>query len=414
MSKIISVSLSPNTQKDDVSLAFRLLFNFTNKSGTVKLERLFRNYFGFRNAFAFNSGRSSLMAILKAMDIKKDDEIIVQAFTCNALVNPITHLGARPIFIDIDDNLNMSIVDLRKKITSKTKAIVIQHTFGSPAEIDEIKKICLENKVFLIEDCAHSLGAMYKGEFCGSFGDASFFSFGRDKIISSVYGGMVVVNNRSLVEKVLDFQKSLKNPSSRWTFQQLLHPVLLNVFVLPIYSLKIGRILMALFINLNILSKAVTRKENEGVLPDYFPKKLPSSLALLAINQLKKLENYNSHRKSIAKYYDVLFSANFNPVFKIEENKDKVYLKYPLLVSDPKKIINILRRKNIYINDGWSGSPVVPPSTSLEKVCYSIGSCPKAEEVSKKIIMLPTHINVSEKDAKLIFDSLENIRQNKI
>ncbi|MFA5228505.1 MAG: aminotransferase class V-fold PLP-dependent enzyme [Candidatus Paceibacterota bacterium] len=405
MSKVISVSLSPNTQKDDISLAMKLLFS-AKKGGTKKLERLFRNYFGFRNAFAFNSGRSSLIAILKSMDIKSGDEVILQAFTCNAVCNPIKYIGATPIFIDIDDSLNMSVDDLKNKITPKTKAVIIQHTFGLPAEIDKIKEICLKKEIYLIEDCAHSLGAMYKGEFCGFFGDASFFSFGRDKVISSVYGGMVTVNNDLLVDGVSKFQKELKSPSLFWTIQQLLHPILLNKIILPLYSFKIGRILMALFLNLKILSKAVTKEEGSGILPNYFPKKMPSSLAYLAINQLKKLEEYNGHRREIASFYNSLFSRG-------EIDKNSIYLKYPLLVDKPFEVIDKLRKHNIYINDGWSGSPILPPSTELNKVCYAIGSCPKAEEVSKKIILLPTHINISKKDAKRVFDCLENISQNK-
>ena len=405
MSKVISISLSPNTQKDDVSLALKLIFT-TKKDGVRKLERLFRNYFGFRNAFAFNSGRSSLIAILKAMKIGAGDEVIMQAFTCNAAVNPIKYVGATPIFADINDDLNISVEDVEKKITSKTRAIMIQHTFGCPAEIDRIKDICLKRGVYLIEDCAHCLGAMYKGEFCGSFGDASFFSFGRDKVISSVYGGMVTVNNESLIDRVSNFQKEIKAPGVFWTTQQLLHPILFNKIILPLYSMKIGRGLLALFLNLNILSKAVTKKEGSGILPEYFPKKMPSSLAYLAINQLKKLEEYNNHRREIAQYYNHLFLKG-----DIDENN--IYLKYPLLVDNPAKIINELKKHNIYINDGWSGSPVVPASTELDKVCYVLGSCPKAEEISKKIILLPTHINISKEDAKKVFDCLEDIRQNR-
>jgi dTDP-4-amino-4,6-dideoxygalactose transaminase len=118
MSKVISISLSPNTQKDDVSLALKLIFT-TKKDGVRKLERLFRNYFGFRNAFAFNSGRSSLIAILKAMKIGAGDEVIMQAFTCNAAVNPIRYVGATPIFADINDDLNISVEDVEKKILQK-------------------------------------------------------------------------------------------------------------------------------------------------------------------------------------------------------------------------------------------------------------------------------------------------------
>ena len=233
MTKAISISLSPNTESDDVALAFSLLFkpwDWKRGGSARRLEKSFRNYFGFKNSFSFNSGRSSMIAIFDAMKIGDGDEVIVQGYTCNAAINPILYVGAKPVFADIDDNLNISPKEVEKKITSKTKAVVVQHTFGYPADIDEIKNICKKHNLYLIEDCAHSLGAKYKGEFCGSFGDASFFSFGRDKVISSVYGGMAVLNNDSLTEGVSKFSDNLRYPSNLWVIQQLLHPVLMNVF----------------------------------------------------------------------------------------------------------------------------------------------------------------------------------------
>ena len=184
------------------------------------------------------------------------------------------------------------------------------------------------------------------------------------------------------------------------------YELLVNMYSTPNYNDLDPTIIMALFLNLNILSKAVTKKEGMGILPIYFPKKMPSSLSYLAINQLKKIEQYNNHRRGIAQYYNHLF-------LKGDIDDSNIYLKYPLLVDNPFEVINKLRKYNIYINDGWSGSPIVPLSTELDKVCYNAGSCPKAEEISKKIILLPTHINISKQDAKWVFDCLENIRQNR-
>jgi len=409
--KTISISLSPNTERDDISLAFSLIFKpwEWKKGKEIKeLERSFRNYFGFKNAFSFNSGRSSLIAILKAMEIGEGDEVIVQAFTCNAAVNPIIYVGARPIFADINDNLNISPEEISKKITKKTRAVMIQHTFGYPADIDEIRKICTINNIYLIEDCAHALGAKYKDSFCGSFGDASFFSFGRDKIISSVYGGIVTVNNDSLLEKVSHFQKEVRYPSLYWILQQLLHPVLMNEIILPLYNSKFGRGLLAIFLNLNILSKAVTSRENQGELPSYFPERMPNALAILAINQFKKLERFNEHRKEIAQMYESLLAnkKEFKVIFKKDKEREIVFLKYPVLNVNPLKIVREARKQGIYLNDGWFGSAIVPPMTSLESICYITGSCPKAEEVAKRIVCLPTHVNISREDVKRVFDSL--------
>ncbi|HNY35661.1 MAG TPA: DegT/DnrJ/EryC1/StrS family aminotransferase [Candidatus Pacearchaeota archaeon] len=409
--KTISISLSPNTEKDDISLALSLIFKpwkWKRGKEIKDLERMFRNYFGFKNAFSFNSGRSSLISILKAMEIGNGDEVIIQAFTCNAAVNPIIYVGATPIFADINESLNISAEDVIKKITSKTKAVMIQHTFGYPADIDEIRKICVVNNLYLIEDCAHALGAKYKDSFCGSFGDASFFSFGRDKIISSVYGGMVTVNNEALLEKVSHFQKEISYPSLFWIKQQLLHPVLMNKIVLPLYNSKIGRGFLAALLNLNILSKAVTSKENQGKLPSYFPERMPNALAILAINQFKKLDRFNEHRREIAQVYNSLLvnKKEFKVVFKKDKDKEAIFLKYPILNVNPLKVAREARKKGIYLNDGWFGSVVVPPLTSLNDVCYIVGSCPQAEEIAKRIVCLPTHINISRDDARRVFDCL--------
>ncbi|MFA5432005.1 MAG: aminotransferase class V-fold PLP-dependent enzyme [Candidatus Paceibacterota bacterium] len=409
--KTISISLSPNTERDDISLAFDLIFRpwEWKKGKEIKeLERMFRNYFGFKNAFSFNSGRSSLIAILKAMEIGAGDEIIVQAFTCNAAINPIIYVGARPIFVDIDNNLNISTKEIEKKITNRTKAVMIQHTFGCPADIDEVRKICTIKGIYLIEDCAHALGAKYKESFCGSYGDASFFSFGRDKVISSVYGGMVTVNNDVLLERVVHLQQEFNYPSLFWILQQLLHPVLMNRMILPLYDSKVGRGLLAIFLNLNVLSRAVTAKENQGELPVYFPERMPNALAILAINQLKKLNRFNEHRKEIAQMYGLLLvnKKEFKPIFKKDKDKEMVFLKYPTLNVNPAKVIREARKRGIYLNDGWFGLAIVPPLTSLEKVFYDIGSCPKAEEAAKRILCLPTHINISREDVKAVFDCL--------
>ena len=148
--KPISVSLSPNTQKDDVSLALKMIFkpNEWQKGKAIKeLEESFKKYLGVNFAYSFNSGRSSLEAILNALGIKSGDDVLIQAFTCNAAINPILKVRAKPVFVDIDSTLNLSIEDLKKKITPRTKAVMVQHSFGWPAKLAEIKNFCQQNKL---------------------------------------------------------------------------------------------------------------------------------------------------------------------------------------------------------------------------------------------------------------------------
>ena len=417
----ISISLSPNTEKDDIRLALKLLFqpwdwklnHYATRPRSVGLEEEFKRYLGVKYAISFNSGRSALMAILDSLDIKKDDEVLLQGFTCNSAVNPILAKGAKPVFVDVVDTINMDPEDLKKKITSKSKIAMIQHTFGWPAQIDEILKIAKQNNLFLVEDCAHSLGAKYKGKFCGTFGDVAFFSFGRDKIISSVFGGLAVTNNEEIGERIKNFRVKCDFPSNFWIFQQLLHPILVNYLVLPAYGLNqhFGRIILGLFHKLSILSKAVYKKEKKGEIPKYFPKRFPNALATLALNQFKKLEKFNDHRRKTASFYEKeLKNTGFNlPLAKSQEGRTPAFMRYPILVNfDTDEILQKLRRKKIFLDDGWRKSPVVPPDTDIDKMGYLFGSCPQVEKVAQNILNLPTHINISEKEAKIIVNFLKS------
>ncbi len=399
----ISISLSPNAQADDIKLAISVGRDsgcWREGAAIAELEAEFKKYLGVKHAYSFNSGRSSLMAVLDALELPKGSQVLLQAFTCNAAANPIRWAGLEPLFVDCDQNYNLSAADLRKKITKKSRAVMVQHTFGLPADMDEIKKICDENNLILIEDCAHSLGAEYKGGKVGTFGKAAFFSFGRDKMISCVYGGMAVTNDDELARKIAAFQEKAGYPPNGWIRQQLLHPVLMDRLVLPAYSI-LGRYLLVLFQWFNVLSKAIHWKEKRGLAPDYFPKRLPNALAILALRQFGKLEIFNAHRRELAKlYYNELKNGDFVLPPRLNDRK-AVYLRFAVRHAAAAEIIRKSWKKNLLIGD-WYRTPVDPFDTLPETVGYKKGSCPTAERFAGKMINLPTHIKIGEKDARMI------------
>ncbi len=272
-SESIFLSLSPNVEKDDIILSFKLLFSpwlWRAGEAVQKLERNLKEYLGTRHALAFNSGRSSFLAILDSLNLEKGSEVLIQGFTCNALVNPVIWSGLEPVYVDIGEKtFNMDPADLKRKITEKSKAVVVQHTFGQPADLKEIKEICEEQGLVLIEDCAHSLGAEVEGRRVGGFGKASFFSFGRDKIISSVYGGMAVTNDEKLARRIENYREKLCFPSLFWVKQQLFHPLLCEGVIKPLYPFfGAGRLVLAGVNRIGLLSKAVHKKEKyEGQKP---------------------------------------------------------------------------------------------------------------------------------------------------
>lgn len=405
----ISISLSPNTEKDDIRLAFKLLFQpWLWKRGKAinTLEEEFKNYLGVKYAISFNSGRSSLLAILKSLELQKGSEILLQAFTCNAVPNPVIWSGFKPVYVDCDEKtFNIDAEDLKKKITKNSRAVVVQHAFGLPCEMDEILEICRQYSLILIEDCAHSLGAEYKNKKVGTFGQVSFFSFSRDKVISSVYGGIVATSDDNLVQKIKEYQRRIEYPSLFWIKQQLLHPLFMNSLILPTYSI-FGKYLLVLFQWLRVLSKAVHWKEKRGRKPGYFPKKMPNALAILALHQFRKLEKFNAHRWEIAGFYQ---QELFNTKYQMQDiTAGNVLLRFPMKHKDAHEIIRKAWNNNILIGD-WYTSPVAPDDTRLEKVGYVLGTCPKAERLAKVTLNLPTHINISEKDAKKIVEFLKNV-----
>lgn len=406
MIKPISISLSPNTEKDDVWLAFKLLFKpWLWKKGKAinQMEGEFKKYLGVKHAFSFNSGRSALMAILDSLTLEKGSEVLLQAFTCNAVPNPILWSDLNPVFVDCDrETFNVDIEDLKKKIGPKSRVLIVQHTFGLPAQMNEILEICGQNNLILIEDCAHSLGAQYKGRKTGTFGAASFFSFSRDKVISSVYGGIAVTNDDSLAEKIKRFQEQIGYPSLCWVLQQLLHPPLMSWKILPTYRV-FGKYILVIAQGLHILSKAVHWKEKRGERPSYFPKRFPNALAILALRQLAKIERFNAHRREVSEFYRQELKST---TFQLPQEKEQTYLRFTIKHPKAHEIIKTAWRKNILIGD-WYDSVIAPSDTKLDKVGYINGSCKKAEKLAKETFNLPTHINISKNDARKIVNFLK-------
>lgn len=412
--KPIFTSLSPNVEKDDILLAFKLLFmpwKWKKGASVTELENKFKEYLKVSHTFSFNSGRVSLVAILSALGIEQGDEILTQAFTCNAVVNSITNRGAKPIFVDIDSTLNIDPIDFQNRISNKTRAVIIQHTFGFPAKMDKILEIAKKNNLILIEDLAHCIGTKYQGKLCGTFGDVSFFSFGRSKVISSVFGGLAATNDKKIAERIKAFQDNLGYPSYIWVARQLLHPILVNL-VLYIYGLSynLGRVCLVILQRFCVLSKAISKKEKLGKMKPSFFKKMPNALSVLAIHQFEKIRRFNEHRRRIADLYErELKNTDFVLPFANTNNSDPlIFMRYPILVNfDTNKFLEKARKQKLFLNDGWRKSPIVPIGVNIENTGYVFGSCLRAEKTAQSIINLPCSINISIKRAEKIIKFLK-------
>lgn len=408
---MLAISLSPNTQADDVWHALQILFTpwtwFDYRRVRRLEERLEQFLGGSRKAVAVASGRTGEYAILKSLGIGKGDEVAVQAFNCVAVPNSVLWTGAKPIYIDVNETFNMDPQDLVKKLTPKTKAIIVQHTFGLPAPITAIVEIARVRGIVVIEDCAHSVGLTINGRKAGTFGDYAFFSFGRDKILSGVSGGMVGGKNLTEVRNIIE---KLPKPSIIWQLQQLAHPLLFNLVILPTYNLgfgklTLGKLILVLCQNLGLLTLPVTAQEKNGEKDYSVIKQLGPIPASLATHQFNKLAKLNEHRQKLAQIYSTKLSSRYT---KPSPKVQGIWLRYPVLTKHANEIRDDFKRKGILLG-GWYKN-VLEPAKNLAKLGYVSGSCPMAEKYSAETLNLPTNIKVSVSQAIKLAKNLNDLQ----
>jgi perosamine synthetase len=170
-------------------------------------ENSFAKFIGVQHAASVSNGTVAIHLALIALGIGPGDEVIVPSLTYIASVNPIVYAGATPVFVDsLRDSWQMNPDDVRKKVTSKTRAIMAVHLYGHPCDMEALSLIAKEFDLFLIEDCAEAIGSKYKGKHVGTFGDIATFSFFGNKAITTGEGGMVVTNDETLHQRSVHFK----------------------------------------------------------------------------------------------------------------------------------------------------------------------------------------------------------------
>jgi perosamine synthetase len=172
-----------------------------------EFENAFANYIDVKHATTVSNGTVAIHLALVALGIGEGDEVIVPTLTYISSVNAIVYTGAIPVFVDsLQDSWQIDPKDVEKKITSRTKAVMAVHLYGHPCDMDPLVRVCRENGLFLIEDCAEAIGTKYKNKHVGSFGDISTFSFFGNKTITTGEGGMVVTNDETLHDRSVHFK----------------------------------------------------------------------------------------------------------------------------------------------------------------------------------------------------------------
>ena len=402
--------LGGTTDLVDCSIAMKYLLDSHHMiSGpeVEKYEKMFAGIIGVEHGYSFSSARVGFYGLLKILGIGNGDEVLLQVPTHIVVANAIRYSGAKPIFVDcLFDTFNMDIKDAERKITRSTKAIVLQHTFGIPADIDAALELAGRYKLIVIEDCVHSLGAIYKRRKVGSFGIAAFFSTEETKMISTTMGGMVVTDDSQLAEKIKAFQQSCPLPSPNLTRKFLIKLALYYLLTEP-YVHRYTREIYDLLGRRQPLPTPTTKEERLGLRPEIYERRLSNAQAAIGINQLMRLEENLSHRRRIAEIYHDGLKGKINNVFKVQDYCIPSFVRYPLLVSSRQTVVE---KMNSYLVVGTWFTSVLEEAVSPECGDYLMGSCPQAEILSKNLINLPTHMRVKVEDAGKIVKRLLSIK----
>lgn len=353
----------------------------------------------------FFSGRQALLTLLKAWDAKQGSEVIIQGYTCVALPNAIHAAGYTPVFVDCDpDTLNIDLQALTGKISPRTKAIICQHTLGIPADTEALHNVAKKHDLLLIEDCAHVLPDVTGPKSIGTYADALMLSFGRDKAISGITGGALITKNPALRDAI-DAQTEAQCNPPRTKVALLLLYAPLYLIARPLYGILVGKLLLFVAKKLGLLLPVLSENEKNGF-QDSASYSMPNACAGLALMQLRKLHTLNNHRRVLTKLY---LGAAKQHNWKIPKDihADLPLQKFALYTENGDTVRKRLKKRHIYLEDGWTGAAVCPRSVDQEHAGYSAGSCPHAEKVDREILTLPTHPTMTKLQAEKLVKVLK-------
>jgi dTDP-4-amino-4,6-dideoxygalactose transaminase len=407
MKRLISPDFFPNFEKDDYDLIKKILLRRKNLIEGESIDLFIRGldkFFPKGKIFLFSSERGALETFLRFYLTKENrKKVICQAFTCFVVPKAIINSGGIPVFVDIKDGcLNFDLENLEKVYDENVSVVITQNTFGVPSNIENILNFCKDKKILLIENLAHAFSSKYKGIYLGNFGDVAIFSLGRTKIISSIFGGVLVINNENLANEFEEYYKKLNYPNKKFVLKSLAYALLMIKFREKYFSY--GKIMMYLLRKMGFGILDISKRERLGYSEDYLTCKLPNAFAEIAYHQLRKIIKFNEHREKLSKIYlkEGLIPYGEKP----EDDYEFYYLRYPMTTIKPKKLIEKMKKYNIYLGN-WYNSPLAPLEKRLDRFGYYYGMCPNAEKLSMMIYNLPTNILTKEEDAYLISELLK-------
>jgi perosamine synthetase len=384
----------------------RGLVGVESKAIIDKYEAEFSTIVGDGSSVSFAAGRMGFYSLMRILGIGEGDEVILLGATCAVMPNAVLRAGAHPIFSDVDpETFGSSIKAIERCVTPKTRLIVAQHSFGIPCDILPIVELGKAKSIFILEDCALSLGSKYLGTSVGNFGDASLFSTDHSKPMNTIAGGVIYSNNSVLVDRLRTFRDSLPAVplnKQRSLFRQFLlerNGCLPQNYAMFALRQRIDSFLAKIS---SFTSPFFGEDSGNLVNPSYpYPARMPVFLAQLGLYECDRWEEVATQRqKLLASLIDLiskLSEHNRLPVAYTNGCLDIIPLRLAWTENEAEIIRNELSE---IVNIGWTWflQPVIATSVPIEKLGYIQGSCPVSEKIGPQTINVPCNIYPHDSD----------------
>jgi perosamine synthetase len=354
-----------------------------------------------KSAHFFFKGRVALYAILESMGIGPGDEVVLPAYTCVVVPNAILYRKARPIYVDINpETFSMEPAAVSCVLTSRTKVVICQNTYGLSANVDTIVELCHKRGIPTIEDCTHGFGGTYKGKPNGTWCDAAFFSSQWNKPFSTGLGGYAIANTPLLDQALSRFSQKLASPSVKTT-AMLWMLLKVRPFISPAtYYFFVNAYRFLSKKNIVTGSSSGEELRSTEMPPDYL-QTISKVQLRTALKVLPKLADANTLRKRNAELYSRrLLSLHLNHV-PFEMFPDHLFLKYPLLVADRKEFMKRAQIARIPLGD-WFCSALHPIEGDLLPWGFEERLFPHAVYAAAHVVNLPTDTEIPERTLDFI------------
>jgi dTDP-4-amino-4,6-dideoxygalactose transaminase len=340
-----------------------------------RLERNFARFVGAEHAVAVSSGTAALHLAMTVLDLKPKDEVLVPSLSFVASSNAILYVGAKPVFVDISslDDLNLSPDDIEKKITDRTKAIVMVHYGGYLADVGRIRSIARRHRLYVVEDSAHAVGASMNSQMAGTFGHVGCFSFFSNKNMATGEGGMLVTNDDRLARRL--------------------------------------KLLRSHGMTSMTLSRHQGHAYSYDVVDLGYNYRMTEISAALGILQLGKLKSGNRKRKALTDLYisNLEGTGGLSIPFR-DYRRGSAHHLFPIILdrgANRKKFMQLLRERGIQTSIHYP--PIHTFSFYRRNFCGRRARLPMTDEAGRREVTLPLHPLLTKRDVVFVCNAVKEI-----